>query len=51
VAGTVCGVFKICSEHNKKEIHVIVIYCNDNANAGLIRERLKELLNKDARRK
>ncbi|OEG69264.1 hypothetical protein ATZ36_10550 [Candidatus Endomicrobiellum trichonymphae] len=43
-----CRVFKICSEHNKKDDFY---YCDDDANAGLIRERLKELLNKNVRRK
>jgi hypothetical protein len=43
-----CGVFKICSEHNKNDDSCCYGY---DANAGLIRERLKELLNKDVRRK
>jgi uncharacterized protein len=41
-----CGIFKICGEHNKKNDFC---YCNDDVNAGLIRERLKELLNKNGR--
>jgi uncharacterized protein len=43
-----CGIFKICGEHNKKDGFY---YYDDDTNAELIRERLKELLNKDVRRK
>jgi uncharacterized protein len=41
LCGKDCGVFKICGERNKKDNSC---YCDDDANAGLIRERLKELL-------
>ncbi|MDR0820025.1 MAG: hypothetical protein LBN19_00575 [Endomicrobium sp.] len=43
-----CDIFKICGEHNKKDAFC---YYDDDTNTGLIRERLKELLNKDVRRK
>jgi uncharacterized protein len=43
-----CRMFKIYSERNKKDNSC---YCNDGANAGLMREKLKELLSKDVRRK
>jgi uncharacterized protein len=43
-----CGTFKICGECNKSDYSC---YCDEDANTGLIRERLKELLNKNVRRK
>lgn len=39
---------RFASEHNKKDNHC---YCGGDANAGLVRERLKELLNKNVGRK
>jgi hypothetical protein len=44
-----CDIFKIFGEHNKKSI--FCYSAADDANIGLIREKLKELLNKDIRRK
>jgi uncharacterized metal-binding protein YceD (DUF177 family) len=41
LCGKDCGIFKICGEHNKKDNSC---YCEGDANAGLIKARLKELL-------
>jgi uncharacterized protein len=43
-----CGIFRICSGYSKNDNSC---YCDDETNSGLIREKLKKLLNSDVGRK